>query len=727
MGFSDWVTDKLFQKTIDQKVTALVETHTSEKLEQLEKAWKELPVAKEPDRPQRTVSYDPFGLITSLGFKHKPTTMSYDMLRAIGKQLGVIGNIVAVRTNQVAAFSQPQHVTKTVGFVIKHKEPGHIYLKSEKKFVYEMEEYMCQCGRGPSPYREGPRDDFDTFLRKITPDSLLLDQSCFEVVPDREGKPFEFIAVDGASIRIATGNPDDILVSKDYSRQMYAPPLYANNIGHAVWDGKRAAFVQLINGMVYAVYSFEDLVFGVRNPRTDIYVHGYGYSELERIIATITSHLFAEEFNRRQFTNGSIPKGILNIKSAENIPPEQLEAFKRLWMAQVASVENAWRTPVLNADGLEYVDLSKNNRDAEYMEWVKYLIKVSAGAYLIDPAEINFDMGNGATPTPLFDQPNESKLKSSKDRGLRPLLKHIASLLNRGVINRIDTNYRFEFVGLDEPSEEQKMERRKLQVATTKTINQLRKEDGDEPLPGGDIVLSPMYLQSLQMVKAEEQRLQQEQMMLEQQQEQPQEVSPRTGIPRGLDRTGAVSSQMHQEAVATGGPGKDKRLPRGMDNKLKTKKPDEESEYAPPGPEQPTKPGEETGAAPPPTPGSGRIVKPGTRGPYKTSHFAHRHWNGRNWVYDYKEHPNLSHAEHGDEAAEYARNKVSHSVPVDKKKTEDLGISAEAAYQEFLQEGARGGRGAMGGKVEDKDLKVSEPLKTKEGKEQEKGKDKKKS
>jgi uncharacterized membrane protein YgcG len=262
-------------------------------------------------------------------------------------------------------------------------------------------------------------------------------------------------------------------------------------------DAAPISFVQVINGQIENVYSYDELGFGIRNPRTDVYVQGYGFGELEQLITIVTSHLFAEEYNRKFFSQGSAPKGILNMKG-DNFTPEMLEGFKRQWLAQAAGVENAWRTPILQSEGIEWIDLAKTNAEMEFGKWIEYLIKISCGVYLIDPAEINFDLHGGQQQTPLFESSQEWKIKASRDRGLKPLLRFLAKLINRNIVDKIDDHFAFEFVGLDELSETEKHEMLVEQISSYMTLNEARRTMDLPDLPGGDIPMNPVYIQGLQ-------------------------------------------------------------------------------------------------------------------------------------------------------------------------------------------------------------------------------------
>jgi hypothetical protein len=335
------------------------------------------------------------------------------------------------------------------------------------------------------------------------------------------------VAVDAATIRFAANDKmfgpggeftnrspvisDRLLKQEDRApfktmSQLYGP------------DGKlKPAYVQVLNGQIENVYSHEELAFGIRNPRTDIYTYGYGYSEIEQLLTVVTAHLNAETYNSRFFQNGSAPQGILNFKG-DNYTPDQLEGFKREWKANLEGVMNAWKTPILQAEnGVDWIDMRKSNSDMEYNAWIEYLIKISCAVYLIDPAEINFDLHGGVSQTPLFESSNEYKLKASRDRGLRPLLRFLAKLINDNIISKIDDHFVFDFIGLDELSEQEKHELRKEQVSSYHTMNEVRRAEDLPDLPDGDVPMNPAYQQVTQL------RMQED--MQKQQQEQQEEAA----------------------------------------------------------------------------------------------------------------------------------------------------------------------------------------------------------
>ncbi len=477
--------------------------------EEIQKGWKQLPNV-DPQRSPKSWFYDPLTLQYSLGYKDRRFSLTYDMLKKVVAQLSILNAIINTRAAQVASFSQPYRTTRSLGFMIKHKDSDHATTNSEIQFIKELENFVQNCGRSEqNMYSRTKRDDFEDFLRKIIRDSLTYDQMVFEVVPDQMGIPFEFVAVDASTIRHASDDRYVGINSSFHQRSGFVPSVPSRFAGLyegreygrgdiRTADGKPVAYVQVINGQIENVYSTSDLAFGVRNPRTDIYINGYGYSEVEQLITIVTAMLYGEEHNRKWFSQGSAAKGILNLKG-DNWTSDMLEEFQRHWQAQVAGTENAWKTPVLQSEGLEWIDFSKTNRDMEFGNWMEYLIKIASGVYLIDPAELNFDLHGGVQQTPLFESSQEWKLKASRDRGLKPLLRFLAKQINKHIIDAIDDHFTLEFVGLDELSEQDKHNLLTEQIASYMTLNEARRQLDLPDLPGGDHPMNPTYLEVLKM------------------------------------------------------------------------------------------------------------------------------------------------------------------------------------------------------------------------------------
>lgn len=451
-------------------------------------------IKSEPVADRKSYIEPPILLMESLNYKDKPSSLTYNTLYQMATKNSVVGAVINTRVNQVSSFTKPARFNKDkLGYEIRLKNPTAVPSDEQTKMMTAIETFIENCGYK----KDNTRDDFDQFIRKVVRDSLTYDQLTFEIIPDRRGLPAEFLAVDAATIRAA---------SEDFRYDPYMAET-------APKPSEEVKYVQVIDGTVVSWFTANELAFGIRNPRTSIYMQPYGFSELEQLITQITSHLYAEEYNSKFFSQGGTTKGIINLKQDPNgvMSSQQLESFKRQWRSQVTGMTGAWKTPVVQIpNGIEYVNVSQSNREMEFEKWMNYLINIVCAVYQIDPAEVNFPNNGGVAGTGggIFESSNESKLKNSKDKGLRPLLRFIESLINKYIVSRFSEEFVFNFTGIDEKSEDEEADFDAKTVKVYRTVNEIRADHGKEPLPNGDIILDPSYLNYIQQKEAAEQQAQ---------------------------------------------------------------------------------------------------------------------------------------------------------------------------------------------------------------------------
>lgn len=441
------------------------------------------------EKPTKAFFIDPLQFNANLGYKDKPYSLSYETLRRMAKT-PVINSIIKTRKNQVAAFAEPQEDKYSTGFVVRRKPKQGVAVEmstQDKKIAWAITEFLMRGGN----VGQWDADDFDTFIRKITDDSLTYDQMTFEIIRNRRGGVESFVATDASTFRIA-----DSYYDRDYDN-----PYFEKN-GSSVWNDRKdfgrkingyyPTFVQVYqNTKVSDFYPWE-LCFAVRNPSTNIHSNGYGCSELEELINVVTSLLYGDEYNRRFFSQGSAPKGLLRVKGVNN--EAALQQFKQQWQSMISGVMQAWKTPVVEAD-VDWIDLQKNNRDMEYSSWIEYLIKLACAIYNIDPIEIGWDIARGDRAGGLNEGSQAERLQHSKDKGLYPLLKFLQRKINKYIVEQINPDFEFVFMGLNGMtiSEELDLDIKKIQ--NFQTLNEIREKYDLKPLDEGDVPLNSTFVQ----------------------------------------------------------------------------------------------------------------------------------------------------------------------------------------------------------------------------------------
>jgi hypothetical protein len=372
----------------------------------------------------------------------------------------IIGSIISTRLNQVAAFCTPQQSQYDVGYVIRSVDGNAIDgvgANQMANWLYEM---------GLPGYGE---DLLETFARKFIRDSLTLDQACAEIVFRRNGLPAYSVAVDSATIRRLEAS------------LYYATP-----------DAKdEPLYVQVVDDIIKAQYTTDQMIFGVRNPQTDIKTAGYGMSELEMLVRIVTSMMNTEKYNSGQLQQGGTQKGVLVVRGdADQI---QFDTFKRDFREAIRNAANFWRPPVLKISKDAQVDWV--TRDMEYGRLFDFLVKQACGVYQIDPTEINWTIaGTGSSTT--FEARSDLKQQASRSRGLKPLLTFLANKLNPALVSKLDPRFRMEFVGFD-MDRKTDAEISAIEVATFKRVNELRAERGMENIAGGDIIMNEQYMKAM--------------------------------------------------------------------------------------------------------------------------------------------------------------------------------------------------------------------------------------
>lgn len=416
----------------------------------------------------KSVLARPDEVANASGYRERSYQLDYTYLRRMAS-VPLLRAIINTRQDQVSSFARYSTNPMRAGWEIRPKrrlfEDAGALTSQQKRDIESIASFLENTGAGNKKFI---LDNFNQFLRKITKDSLELDQLTFEVVWNKAGKVSQFIATDGTTYRY-------LLDVKEYPKKR----------------GLYPHLVQVVdNNLIQEFYPYE-LCFASRNSSTDINKHRYGESELEILVRTITWLLYGDEYNGRFFSQGSMPKGILHIKN--KLTNQSLDAFRSQWKDQVGGLDGAWRMPIMGGD-MEFLNMQQSNKDMEFARWNEYLVKVVCAVYKIDPMEIGF-----AQKTPGLQKENEGEIfNQSQDRGLKPLLRFIESQINKHLITEMTEDYEFKFTGLDNEDEKSKIEDR-LKKLQYKTLDETREDEGLPPLEtGGDVVTNSVWIQKVQ-------------------------------------------------------------------------------------------------------------------------------------------------------------------------------------------------------------------------------------
>ncbi len=471
------------QKAVIQKQLYLQKAFSSGNIDEIYKAQnfvKNVETREQVDT--KSIFFDPQQFSVG-GYKDKVTQISYDILRNMAR-VPIIKAIIGTRTEQILDFCEPQRDKYSTGFVIRPKkrlgdEQKKDLTRSQQKRIEYLTEFVMNCGEAQHRWHG---DDLQSFMRKIIPDSLTFDQAIFETVRNRMGDPVEGFACDSSTFRIAEtfGREND--------------PRYKDKLV----NGYLPSYVQVYNSTIQAEFYPWELCFGIRNPQNSIYTNGYGRSELEDLVETVTSMLYASQYNSNYFRVGSNPKGILRVNG--NVNANRIEELRNHWQADVAGTRNAHKMLIMEADKMDFIATQQSNKDMEWGKYQEFLIKIACAIYKMDSSEINFSLDGSGESNPMFSgKGNEEKIKYSKDKGLKPLLKQSQKWINSYWIEPLDPNYELTFTGIDAETPQAELENDIKAVQNWMTVNEVRVKRGMDKIEGGDIILNPIFIQQMQM------------------------------------------------------------------------------------------------------------------------------------------------------------------------------------------------------------------------------------
>jgi len=290
-------------------------------------------------------------------------------------------------------------------------------------------------------------NSFRSFVEPVIEDILVLDAGCIEQVRSLRGPTVQLWPVNGGEIKI-----------------------------DALWDGSdpdAPRYYWYPDWQMRAKFRNYELVYIMANPATYRVV---GLSPLEVLKMTIDAELSGSEYNRRQVVSAA-PDGILHL--GEEARPEQVEAFRSYWSAEIAgkgaiAITGGTKNPA-------FINFQRSSREMQFLEWQQYLVRKIAAVFGLTPQDfgLTFDINRSTS---------EVQQEQSENRGPRPLMALVQDYFTREIVQDpvfggIENNLAFRFLSLNIKENTARANINKLALAGVpwKTVNEARLDDGREP------------------------------------------------------------------------------------------------------------------------------------------------------------------------------------------------------------------------------------------------------
>lgn len=425
----------------------------------------------------QSVYLDDFQVTAQGEYWERPGVLGFDSMRAMVDGTPILNSIILTRIRQVQRFCRVNTDGVGPGFKIAHVDKTAELGDEQQQSIQLLQHFMSNSGweLDPRKRKRLKRDSLAQFMAKSVRDTLTLDAAPIETEFKRDVSMGidGFYAIDGATIRLCT-------------EQGY--------------QGDDEIFaLQVVQGRVRTAYTYEDLVYEVRNPRTDVMACGYGMAETEMLIRVVTYMLNTMTYNGSFFDKNSMPRGMMNLYG--NYSTEDIAAFKRYWLAMTKGIQNAWNMPVMvskdNESKAEFVEIGGAPDEMLFGKWMSFLTSVACAIYGIAPEEISMESYNSGKSSLSGDDTGE-KMDAGANNGKLPLLAYYESLFTDFIIRPFSEQYCFRWTGLDDGDAKTREENRKLIL----NVNEMRQEEGYDPWDGplGKAPLNPALMAAWQAI-----------------------------------------------------------------------------------------------------------------------------------------------------------------------------------------------------------------------------------
>ena len=231
--------------------------------------------------------------------------------------------------------------------------------------------------------------DWDTWLRALIEDMLVIDAATVYPRKTRGGGLYALDLIDGATIK---------RVIDESGRTPAAPS---------------PAYQQILKGVVAGDFTRDELLYRVRNWRTH---RIYGYSPVEQVITTINIALRRQIHQLQYYTEGNVPEALIGVP--ETWTTEQIRQFQEYWDSLMEGNTAKRRHAKFVPGGINYTPTKDSILKDTYDEW---LARIVCFAFSISPNALISQI-NRATA--------EVSQTAAMEEGLAPILTWVKSLMD---------------------------------------------------------------------------------------------------------------------------------------------------------------------------------------------------------------------------------------------------------------------------------------------------------
>lgn len=381
----------------------------------------------QPMKPQAPVAEAGRAFDYPVGYNMTPQPrgnepISFEQLRALADNHDLTRLAIETRKDQICKFN----------IAIVPKEDG----KKPDDTCREIEDFLREPDRVHG---------WDEWLRMLLEDMLVIDAATIYPRFTNGGKLYALELIDGGTIKRLV----------DANGRTPLPP--------------DPAYQQILKGMAATNFTFEELLYRPRNPRTNKF---YGYSPVEQIIIMINIGIRRSLGTLEYFTAGTIPDAICGVP--EGWSTDQIGAFQKYWdlLMSDKSVRRSIRfVPGDMAKG--YKETKQPPEKSMFDEWIARVVMY---AFSLEA-------------TPFVAQVNRAVAETNREQalseGLAPVQKWVANIVETLIRRHWKrTDLRLKWVAEDSVDAKTQADIDAAYVgAKIWLADEVRQRQGRDPLP----------------------------------------------------------------------------------------------------------------------------------------------------------------------------------------------------------------------------------------------------
>lgn len=213
-----------------------------------------------------------------------------------------------------------------------------------------------------------------------------------------------------------------------------------------------------------------------------------GASRIQEQASIIRLSLNQSEFQNSQIDNKAIPA--VAIEHPEKLSREAKDKLKEAWESKFMGASRAFKTVVLD-EGMKLNPVKVSSADIELISQAKLSTKNIAKIFRVPMSKLMDRDGS------TYNN-NEAENSSFVNDALMPLCEKIEGAINKFLINDKKYYAEFDFSRLLRAD----AKTRALLIQTKKqwginSTNEIRREEGYNSVPGGDIIQTPMNMEDI--------------------------------------------------------------------------------------------------------------------------------------------------------------------------------------------------------------------------------------